>query len=136
MSENQDKKCSKCKKTQTLENFANGKALCKKCCEYKQHYRENHREELRQKERERYEQYKGQKLEKQKEKVECPICKIDISRNKMSRHTRTQRHKKHRNKPDPKQIEQQKKTDEEMKRIKHQEIIDYLNATFPSYPDG
>jgi len=34
MSENQDKKCSKCKKTQTLENFANGKALCKKCCEY------------------------------------------------------------------------------------------------------
>ena len=103
---------------------------------YKQHYRENHREELRQKERERYEQYKGQKLEKQKEKAECPICKIDISRNKMSRHKRTQRHKKHLNKPDPKQIEQQKKTDEEMKRIKHQEIIDYLNATFPSYPDG
>ena len=29
MSENQDKKCSKCKKTQTLESFANGKALWK-----------------------------------------------------------------------------------------------------------
>ena len=97
MSEHQDKNCSKCKKTQTLENFANGKALCKTCCEYKQHYRvyrENHREELRQKEREGYEQYKGQKLEKQKEKVECPICKIDISRNKMLRHERTQRHNK------------------------------------------
>ena len=93
-------------------------------------------EELRQKERERYEQYKRQKLEKQKEKVECSICKIEISRNKMLRHERTQRHKKHLNKPNPKQIEQQKKTDEEMKRIKHQEIIDYLNATFPSYPDG
>ena len=62
--------------------------------EYKQHYRENHREKLRQKERERYEQYKRQKLEKQKEKVECPICKIEISRNKMLRHERTQRHKK------------------------------------------
>ena len=36
----------------------------------------------RQKERERYEQYKRQKLEKQKEKVECPICKIEISRTK------------------------------------------------------
>ena len=136
MSENQDKNCSKCKKTQTLENFANGKALCKKCCEYKQHCRENHREELRHKERERYEQYKGQTLEKQKEKVECPICKIDISRNNMLRHERAQRHKKHLNKPDSKQIEQQKKIEEEMKRIKHQEIIDYLNATFPSYPDG
>ena len=54
----------------------------------------------------------------------------------MLRHERTQRHKKHLNKPNPKQIEQQKKTDEEMKRIKNQEIIDYLNATFPSYPDG
>ena len=51
-------------------------------------------------------------------------------------HYIAQRHKKHLNKPNPKQIEQQKKTDEEMKRIKHQEIIDYLNATFPSYPDG
>ena len=120
MSENQDKNCSKCKNTQTLENFDNGKALCQKCCEYKQQYRENHREELRQKERERYEQYKGQKLEKQKEKVECPICKIDISRNKMLRHKRTQQHKKHLNNPDPKQIEQQKNTDEEMSRIKHQ----------------
>ena len=135
MIENQDKKCSKCKKTQTLEHFDNGKALCQKCYEYKQQYRENHREELRQKERERYEQYKGKKLEKQKEKVECPICKIDISRSKMSRHERTQRHKNNLNKPDPKQIEQQKENDEEMKRIKHQETIDYLNATFPSYPD-
>ena len=58
----------------------------------------------------------------------------------MLRHERTQRHKKkkekHLNKPNPKQIEQQKKTDEELKRIKHQETIDYLNATFPSYPDG
>ena len=33
------------------------------------------------------------------------------------------------------QIEQQKKTDEELKRMKQQETIDYLNATFPSYPD-
>ena len=55
----------------------------------------------------------------------------------MLRHERTQRHKKkHLNKPNPKQIEQQKKTDEELKRMKQQETIDYLNATFPSYPDG
>ena len=94
MNEHKGRKCSKCKKTQTLENFANVKALCQKCCEYKQHYRENHREELRQKERERYEQSKRQKLENQKEKVECLICKIEISRNKMLRHERTQRHKK------------------------------------------
>ena len=52
------------------------------------------------------------------------------------RHERTQQHKNNLNKPDPKHIEQQKKTAEEMKRIKHQETIDYLNATFPSYPDG
>ena len=45
MNEHKGRKCSKCKKTQTLENFANGKALCQKCCEYKQHYRENHRED-------------------------------------------------------------------------------------------
>ena len=125
----------KCKNTQPLDNFDNGKALCQKYSEYKQQYRENHREELRQKQRERYKQYKGQKLEKQKEKVACPICKIDISRNKMLRHERTQRHKNNLNKPDPKQIEQQKKTDEELKRMKQQETIDYLNATFPSYPD-
>ena len=109
MIENQDKKCSKCKKTQTLEHFDNGKALCQKCYEYKQQYRENHREELRQKERERYEQYKGKKLEKQKEKVECPICKIDISRNKMQRHERTQRHKNNLNKPYPKKKNNKRK---------------------------
>jgi hypothetical protein len=136
MNEHKGRKCSKCKNTQPLDNFDNGKALCQKYSEYKQQYRENHREELRQKQRERYKQYKGQKLEKQKEKVACPICKIDISRNKMLRHERTQRHKNNLNKPDPKQIEQQKKTDEELKRIKHQETIDYLNATFPSYPDA
>ena len=135
MNEHKGRKCSKCKNTQPLDNFDNGKALCQKCSEYKQRYRESHREELRQKQRERYEQCKGQKLEKQKEKVECPMCKIDISRSKMSRRERTQRHKNNFNKPDPKQIEQQKKTDEEMKRMKQQETIDYLNATFPSYPD-
>ena len=43
-------------------------------------YRENHREELRPKAKEHYEQYKGQKLEKQKEQVECPICKFGIQK--------------------------------------------------------
>ena len=110
------------KKTQTLKNFANWKAICRKCCEYK----ENHREELRQKERERYEQYKGQKLEKQKEKVECPICKIDISRNKMLRHERTQRHK-------PKKTKEKWWRNDRNRTPRNHRL---LNATFPSYPDG
>ena len=82
MSEDIGKKCSKCRTVKPLENFDEGKTLCQTCSEYKQQYRENHREELRQKAEEHYEHYKGQKLEKQKEQVECPICKIDISRNK------------------------------------------------------
>ena len=110
---------------------------CQKCSEYKQRYREYHREELRRKAKEHYEQYKGQKLEKQKEKVECPICKIDISRNKMQRHERTQRHKNNLNKPYPKQIEQQKKTEEEMKRIYKTSRNHRLpQRNIPSHPDG
>jgi hypothetical protein len=133
MSEEKGKKCSKCRTVKPLENFDDGKALCQKCSEYKQRYRENHREELRQKAKEHYEQYKGQKLEKQKEKVECPICKIDISRNKMLRHERTQRHKNNLNNTNTKQIEQPVLSDKEKKRIKHQETIDYLDDVFPSF---
>ena len=133
MSEEKGKKCSKCRTVKPLENFDDGKALCQKCSEYKQRYRENHREELRQKAKEHYEQYKGQKLEKQKEKVECPICKIDISRNKMSRHERTQRHKNNLNNTNTKRIEQPVLSDKEKKRINHQKNIDYLNDIFPSF---
>ena len=82
MSENQDKKCSKCKKTQTLENFDNGKALCQKCYEYKQQYRENHREELRQKERERYEQYKGKNFRNRKKRLNVPFVRLTFQETK------------------------------------------------------
>ena len=40
MNEHKGRKCSKCKNTQPLDNFDNGKALCQKCSEYKQRYRE------------------------------------------------------------------------------------------------
>ena len=66
MSEDKGKTCPRCSKTQPLDNFDEGKALCQKCCEYKQRYRENHREELRQKAKEHYEQYREIKFEKQK----------------------------------------------------------------------
>ena len=92
MNEHNNKKCSKCKETKTLENFTNGKACCQKCCEYKQQYREYHREELRQKAKEYYEKYREQKLEKHKEKVEGPICKTVVSTSAMLRHKNTQRH--------------------------------------------
>ena len=94
MSEDKGKKCSKRRTVKPLENF-DGKGLCQTCSDYKQRYREHHREELRQKAKEHYEQYKQQKL-----------CKIDISRCKMLRHERTQRHKTNLNKDNNKQIEQ------------------------------
>jgi hypothetical protein len=133
MSEDTCRKCSRCSKTQPLDNFDEGKALCQKCSEYKQRYRENHRDELRQKTKEHYAQYREIKLEKQKEKCECPICKIEISRQKMPRHERTKRHKNNLNKTNNKQIEQHVLSDKEKTRIKHQETIDYLNDVFPSF---
>ena len=124
MSEDKGKKCSTCRTVKPLEKFDEGKALCQKCSDYKQRYRENHREELRQKAKEHYEHYKGQKFEKQKEQVECPICKIDMSRYKMLRHKRTQPHKTTLNKNNNnKQIEQPVLSDKEKKIIKHQETI-------------
>ena len=81
-------------------------------------FRENHREELRQKAQEHYEQNKEIKLEKQKEKSECPICKIEISRQKMSRHQRTQRHNTNLNNTTTKQIEQPVLSDKEKTKAK------------------
>ena len=89
---------------------------------------ENHGEELRQKAKEHYEQYKGQKLEKQKEKIECPICKIDISRYKMSRHERTKRHRNNLNKTTNKQIKHPILSDRQGSNTKK-----YLNDIFPSF---
>ena len=88
---------------------------------------------MRQKAKENYEKYKGQKIEKQKEKVECPICKVDVSRNKMLRHEKTQRHRTNLNNTNAKQIEQPVLSDKETKKIQHQETIDYLNDVFPSF---
>ena len=95
MTDNMEKKCSKCRQLKLMEEFDEGKARCKNCSEYKQQYRENHREELRLKAKELYEQNKKQilnLLNKHKEKVERPICKIEMGRNKMTRHERTKRH--------------------------------------------
>ena len=76
-------------------------------------------------------------LRNRKKRLNVPFVKLRFQeQNVKTRKNPTTLKKKHLNKPNPKQIEQQKKTDEEMKRIKHQEIIDYLNATFSSYPDG
>ena len=74
------KTCSRCGVLKLIEDFDNGKAQCKKCREFKQQYRENHREE------------QILILNKHKETVECPICKIEVGRNKMKRHERSKRH--------------------------------------------
>ena len=68
MSEDTCRTCSRCSKTQPLDNFDEGKALCQKCAEYKQRYREKHREELSQKAKTHYEQHREITLEKQKKK--------------------------------------------------------------------
>ena len=169
MSDNM-KKCSKCKKEKTIENFDGGKALCIKCLEKKKKYRENHREELRQKAKEIYEnnkkhilaickEYREQKrdtiIEKKKQyredhkeeikdkkkqyyeqnkeqiqekkkqyktlKIECPVCKCLVGKYTIKRHEESQKH--------------QLKLKGQEQTKQHQQIIDYLNANFPSYQE-
>ena len=139
MSDNQY--CPMCKKQKMKSDFNEGRTQCKICLEYKRRYRENHKEELRQKSKEHYEQNREKILEKLTEKVECPICKIEIRRNKMKSHEQTKRHIHNLNNPNnPKQTlkqqqDKEKEEQEHIHRIQHQQVIEYLNNNFPSYPE-
>ena len=137
MSEDKSKKCSRCGVYKQLNNFDTDKAQCEKCSEYKQRYRENHREQLRKKAKEIYEENKDEILEKKKEKVECPVCKKEISKAKMRLHEKTKRHIYYLNNPKQtkEELEKEKAEQRRKERIEHQKTIAYLNENFPYYPD-
>ena len=132
MSENQDKKCSKCKKTQTLESFANGKALWKNVVSINSITEKTIEKNCDKKSGNAMNNTKDKNLRNRKKRLNAPSVRLTFQNVKTQKNPTT----KHLHKPNPKQIEQKRKTDEKIKRIKHQEVIDYLNATFPSYPDG
>ena len=59
--------------------------------------------------------YGSKQRNKHKEKVECPICRIEVGRNKMARHERSKRHQSNltntkdtKQEPEPKNIEKKK----------------------------
>ena len=136
MTDNMEKKCSKCRQLKLMEEFDEGKARCKNCSEYKQQYRENHREELRLKAKEMYEQNKKQIQNKHKERVEHPICKIEVGRNTMKRHERSKRHQDiMTNTKETKQEREPKNIEKEKEQVRRQQVIDDINHTFPSYQE-
>lgn len=141
-------KCTKCKVNQPLNRFTEGRTQCNLCLETKRRYRETHREEINEKAKQYYSNNKDYRLEYQKQyreqRIECKICKVMISRNKKSEHEKTKTHIHNlRNLDNPKltykQMHQQKQKDkdynEKQKIVEHQQVIEYLNNTFPAYPE-
>ena len=93
--------------------------------EKKKQYPEYHKEEIKDNTKQYYEQNKEQIQEKKKQynslNIECPVCKCLVGKYTIKRHEESQKH--------------QLKLKGQEQTKQHQQIIDYLNANFPSYQE-
>ena len=121
------KQCSKCKVLRIVDDFKEGRKQCNVCLENKRRYREHHKEELKVKAQEYREKNREEINTKRNEKTECLICKCMIRKYTMNRHEQSEKHQTNL------QNTQQEKTNTENKELTHQQVIDNLNDTFPSF---
>ena len=77
--------CTRCRNEKGMEEFVYGLKSCDACVDQKRDYRKRTVEKNK--------EYNKSYREANKEKVQCPLCGVEITKYKMKQHEATQGHK-------------------------------------------
>ena len=128
------KQCSRCKKDKVLTEYEDNRRQCNKCIEWRHAYYNNNKDKHKEWDRRHYETHQEQEKAYRAVKIECPVCKVMILKYNRSDHEKTKRHNPKQTKKQVKQQQDKQKEEEEHDhRIKHQQTLEYINDTFPSF---
>ena len=94
MTEVETKKCSKCSKVKSIDDFY--KSQCLRCYNYQKKYYEDNREKVNARIKEckerRPEHYKEKQREREKPRVFCEYCQWDVLKYTWNKHCKSQNH--------------------------------------------
>ena len=86
------KRCGRCKKEKAVDEFDEGKKLCKSCLVKCAEYQKNNPEKMNAKCKRYYDRKKEDILAKKKEKVWCEACRTEIVKSGWDDHVSTYKH--------------------------------------------